>query len=211
MEPYTKVNGCRTSDTAVASWNGRMVRVTTVTGTMVWRSGKESSSISMETYMRGTGPIIRLMVMACTSMPKELGTRVNGRMTSNMVTGMRSGMRAANTKVDTPWGRKKAWESIHGQTDLHTTVNGKTIESMDKVSIYGRMAADTMVTGSTMTWMVSVFTIGQTDADMKGSSITIKSAALAFTSGPTDANTRDGGTRASNMALGLILILLKKK
>ena len=62
-----------------------------------------------------------------------------------------------------------------------------------------------------MTWMASVFTIGQTVADMKDSSVAIKSAALAFTSGPTDANTRDGGTRASNMALELILILPKKK
>ena len=59
--------------------------------------------------------------------------------------------------------------------------------------------------------MASVFTIGQTVADMKDSSMAIKSAALVFTSGPMDANTRDGGTRASNMALELILILLKKK
>ena len=147
MEQYTKVNGCRISDTAVASWSGQMARVTTATGTMAWRLGKESSSTSTETFMRGTGLIIRLMVMAYILMPKELGTRVNGRMTSSMGTGMRSGMKAANTKVDTPWGRKKAWESIPGRTDLLTMVNGKTIESTAKVSIYGKMGAGSMVTG----------------------------------------------------------------
>lgn len=68
-----------------------------------------------------------------------------------------------------------------------------------------------MGNGKIMTWRGSESTYGKMEGDMKGSIIMIKSAGTVSTTGPMAGSTKAGGTKASNMALEHIWILLKER
>ena len=55
----------------------------------------------METSMKASGSMTKLMAMEHTSMPMELLTSVNGKRTSNTALVLKSGQTVQNTKVST--------------------------------------------------------------------------------------------------------------
>ena len=64
-----------------------MVQYTKATGTTVWLSVKESSSILMGIFTRDIGLTIKQMEKEYISMPRVLDTKATGRMISNMASG----------------------------------------------------------------------------------------------------------------------------
>ena len=82
---------------------------------------------------------------------------------------------------------------------------------MERESTCGKMAADITASGKTTTWWGMVFISGPTVAAMRASTQMTRNADTDSTIGLMDADTRDGGTRASNMAWGSILIQPKER
>lgn len=96
MELSILENGGEASVTEEALWSGKMAQSTRVNGKMVRPVVVESFIIQMETFMRDPGQTIKQMVMGYTSMSKELGTKVNGRMISSTEKESKCGMKALN-------------------------------------------------------------------------------------------------------------------
>jgi len=181
-------------------WSGRTMHAMKASGFLTKLKAKENSIILMGTFLTVIGWGIKPTVAAPIQTSKERATRVSGKMINKMAKALRPGRKAPNM-TGTMWcQRKRDGGFTPGQMGQLTMANGLTTKLTAREPIFGKMAEDTMASGQITTCRGTESTYTLMASGTTVSTWTIRKRVSGSTSGLMGDSTKDGGTRASNMA-----------
>ena len=158
-----------------------------------------NSGMSMATYLRVSGLMIRPMGMEFTFIRMEPGMKVSGEMIFSTDKEKKSGPTTPCMRASTMKARSTEKASTSGKMAPDTMETGSKIELKDSANTNGKMAGAILVNGKTIICMVKEFTLGPTVEDMKENTKWTKSTGSVFTFGLMVVSMRVIGSMVSNM------------
>ncbi len=154
----------------MASRFGQTVPATRGTGIRTRRTGKVNSCMPMETSMRASGSMTKLMERALTHMPMALTITETGSMTSSTGGAWSRGPMVPSTKDSTRTARRTVPGSSHSLTVLFMRVSSRITKYPDKASTTGQMESSSRGSGSATRCMATGSSPGKTESAMRETS-----------------------------------------
>ena len=184
---------------------GRMERGMRESGTTTKHMAMENLYMWMVMYTKGSGLMIRPMVVEFIYTETEANMMVNGGTIYRMAKEARAGKITALTTDTTDQARNMGTEGTNGLTEAHTKVCGVRIRSQAKGYTHGQMVECSMANGLIITCMEKVLTLGRTVEDMRGSTASIKSMDMESTLGVMVEDMMGSGSMVNRTEKELIL------
>ena len=149
-EPNTSVTGKRINSTAMESKPGQMLLNMKVTTSLAKSMESVPSSGLTDQPILGNSIITIFMEKVFTLGPTTVSMKENGEPTKCTEKELSHGLMEENTSVSMLKIRKKATESLYGQTVAATEANGSTENSTVKAPTSQVLAKKNMVSGRTV-------------------------------------------------------------
>ena len=195
----TLANGSTEWGTGTAPKSGPMDPSMRANGKETRRQDKADSSMQTAIFTKGSGAMIRRMVLESISIITGRSTKGNGSKTSNTAGVRKPGRMELITKDFTKLEKNMAKGNSISQMALPMKGSLMSMISMGWAPTFGRTAGNTKAAGGETKCTAKVLRIGQTSGSTSANTRTTKSTAKDSSHGLTEGSTTESGKRASSM------------